>query len=186
MEAAVMNLFCSKDKVLVVNGGSFGKRFVQICEIHNIPFSEIKITQGKDISEADLKPFDNSGYTGLLINVCETSTGVHYNIDLVSGFCKRNGIFLCIDAISSFLADSLDMNALHAGAVITGSQKALATPPVYQLSHYLILLLSVYTAISLIPFILTLNWHWRMEREARLHLLQLLGFSDRLIPGLRK
>ena len=38
MEAAVMNSFTSDDKVLIVNGGSFGKRFVQICQIHQIPY----------------------------------------------------------------------------------------------------------------------------------------------------
>ena len=38
MEAAVMNSFTSDDKVLIVNGGSFGKRFVQICQIHQTPY----------------------------------------------------------------------------------------------------------------------------------------------------
>lgn len=32
MEAAVMNLFTECDRVLVVNGGSFGARFAKICE----------------------------------------------------------------------------------------------------------------------------------------------------------
>ena len=34
MEAAVMNLFTKEDKVLVIDGGSFGHRFVELCEIH--------------------------------------------------------------------------------------------------------------------------------------------------------
>lgn len=37
MEAAVMNLFTERDRVLVVNGGSFGARFAKICEIHEVP-----------------------------------------------------------------------------------------------------------------------------------------------------
>src|SRR3712207_5549827 len=37
MEAVVMNLFSTIDKVIVVNGGSFGHRFVQLCDIHDIP-----------------------------------------------------------------------------------------------------------------------------------------------------
>ena len=41
MEAAVMNLFDEKDKVLVVNGGSFGARFAELCKIHNITFNII-------------------------------------------------------------------------------------------------------------------------------------------------
>ena len=63
------------------------------------------------------------------MNVHETSTGVHYDIEMISDFCKKNNIFLVVDAISSFLADSFDMAALGVDVMITGSQKALACPP---------------------------------------------------------
>ncbi|MCQ2601572.1 MAG: hypothetical protein MJ184_09460, partial [Treponema sp.] len=33
MECSVMNFFSDKDKVLVVNGGSFGHRFTELMEI---------------------------------------------------------------------------------------------------------------------------------------------------------
>ena len=32
---------------------------------------------------------------------------------MISEFCKKNGIFLVVDAISSFLADDFDMNKLE-------------------------------------------------------------------------
>lgn len=48
MEAAVINVFDTKDKVLIVNGGSFGQRFVKICQIHQIPYTEIKLEIGKN------------------------------------------------------------------------------------------------------------------------------------------
>ena len=48
---------------------------------------------------------------------------------MISEFCKKNGIFLVVDAISSFLADDFDMNKLGVQVMITGSQKALACPP---------------------------------------------------------
>jgi aspartate aminotransferase-like enzyme len=50
-------------------------------------------------------------------------------MQLVSDFCKRNHILLIVDAISAFISDELDMTALGAAAVITGSQKALAVQP---------------------------------------------------------
>ena len=129
MEAAVMNVFTPHDRVLVVNGGSFGERFAQLCRIHDIPYTEIKPAMGETVTAAMLQPYEGQGYTGFLVNVHETSTGVHYDIDLISGFCRRNNIFLVVDAISSFLADSFDMKALHADVMIAGSQKALACPP---------------------------------------------------------
>ena len=117
MEATVMNVFDKTDKVLVVNGGSFGQRFVELCQIHEIPYEE------------QLDMYDGKGFTGFLVNVHETSTGVHYDIEMISEFCKKNGIFLVVDAISSFLADDFDMNKLGVQVMITGSQKALACPP---------------------------------------------------------
>lgn len=47
MEAAVMNLFTERDRVLVVNGGSFGARFAKICEIHEVPHEEIQLESGR-------------------------------------------------------------------------------------------------------------------------------------------
>lgn len=129
MEAAVMNLFNESDNVLIVNGGSFGKRFVEICQIHDIKYTEIKIPLGETLTEEELKKFDNAGYTGFLVNIHETSIGEHYNLELISNFCKKNNMFLLVDAISSFLADELNIKEEHIGAVITGSQKALACPP---------------------------------------------------------
>lgn len=130
MEAAVMNTLSPEDKAIVVNGGSFGHRFVRLCEIHNIPFSEIKLETGKALTAEMLREYEGKKeYTAFIVNLHETSTGVLYDIDLISGFCKRNGLFLIVDAISSFLADRFDMKNNGADIMITGSQKALACPP---------------------------------------------------------
>jgi serine-pyruvate aminotransferase/archaeal aspartate aminotransferase len=129
MEASVMNLLTTEDKALVVNGGSFGQRFVDLCELYAIPHTVIKMKTGQQITAEMLEQYDGQGYTAFLVNVGETSTGVHYDIDLLSKFCRRNHLFLLVDAISSFLADEFDMKQLGADVMITGSQKALACPP---------------------------------------------------------
>ena len=129
MEATVMNVFDKTDKVLVVNGGSFGHRFVELCQIHEIPYEEICLKPGKALKREQLALHDGKGFTGFLVNVHETSTGVHYDMEMISEFCKRNGIFLVVDAISSFLADEFEMKRLGVQVMITGSQKALACPP---------------------------------------------------------
>ena len=129
MEAVVMNTLSSKDKALVINGGSFGQRFVDLLELHDIPYSEIKLDVGQPLSIDMLEAYEGKGYSAFLINVHETSTGVHYDMDVVSDFCSRNGAFLIVDAISSFLADEFSMKKYVVGAMITGSQKALACPP---------------------------------------------------------
>ncbi|MCQ2097238.1 MAG: aminotransferase class V-fold PLP-dependent enzyme [Fibrobacter sp.] len=129
METAIMNTLTPKDKAIVINGGSFGHRFVELCELHEIPFSEVKLPAGKALKPEHLKEFEGKGYTTFVVNKHETSTGVHYDMDLISDFCKRNNLFLIVDCISTFLADPFHMEELGADIMITGSQKALACPP---------------------------------------------------------
>ena len=138
MEAVVMNVLTPQDRVLVVNGGSFGHRFCELCEVHGVPHDEIKLNVGEQIKARHLELFDCSDcsdcsikkkYTALLVNKHETSTGGHYDMALLSEFCKRNGMMLIVDNISSFLADEFNMAELGADVMIAGSQKALACPP---------------------------------------------------------
>lgn len=129
MEAVVMNVFTAEDKLLIIDGGSFGHRFTQICDIHKIPYTAIKPERGHVVTAEMLKEFEGKGYTGLLVNIHETSTGVHYNPQILGDFCKKQRMLYVIDAISSFLADPLDMQECNADVIITGSQKVLACAP---------------------------------------------------------
>lgn len=129
MEAVIMNGLTKKDKVLIVNGGSFGHRFIEIHEFHGLNYTSIDLEFGKTLTKEDLLPFENKGYTAFVVNLHETSTGVFYHLDLISDFCKRNNLLLVVDAISCFLTDPIDMEKYGIDFVITGSQKALGCQP---------------------------------------------------------
>lgn len=129
MEATVMNCLNVYDKVLVINGGSFGSRFAQICELHDIIYEELKLNHGKKLTKERLYEYDGKGFTALLVNIDETSTGVLYDSEMIGDFCKKNNLFYVCDCVSSFLADPFDMGKCGADVMITGSQKVLACPP---------------------------------------------------------
>lgn len=129
MESSIMNFFTSRDKVLVINGGSFGERFVELCQIHEIPFTEIKLNYGQPLTKQILSKYENQNFTGFAVQLCETSTGVLYDMNMIGDFCKKNDIFLLVDAVSGFMADYFSMKKMNVNAAITGSQKALALPP---------------------------------------------------------
>lgn len=129
MEAVVVNFFDERDKVLVVNGGGFGQRFAELCELYKLDYTSIHLDNGMPLTQDELEKYNNQGYTGLLVNIHETSTGVHYDLGMIADFCRRNHIFFVVDAISSFLADEVDMQKNNIDVMITGSQKALACPP---------------------------------------------------------
>lgn len=129
MEATVMNCFKDVDKVLVINGGSFGQRFVELCEIHDVPHDVLKLNHGQKLTKERLYEYNNKEYTGLLVNIDETSTGVLYDAEMLGEFCKKNNMFFVCDCVSAFLADPFDMAHCGADVMITGSQKVLACPP---------------------------------------------------------
>lgn len=129
MEATVMNCFSENDKVLVINGGSFGQRFVDICKIHEIPFVSLHLNFGEKLTKEKLYEFDEQDFTGLLVNVDETSSAVLYDTIMIGEFCRKNNLFFVCDCVSSFLADPFSMKICGADVMITGSQKVLACPP---------------------------------------------------------
>lgn len=129
MEAAVVNSLTKEDKALVINGGSFGHRFCEILDIHGIPYEQIELKPGEGLTKEKLYSFDGKGCTALLVNGCETSTGVKYDVEQIGEFCRKNDMFYILDAVSMFIADPIDMAKINADIVITGSQKALACPP---------------------------------------------------------
>lgn len=129
MEAAVMNCLGAQDKALIIDGGSFGHRFVQICERHGIPKETVKLEFGVRLTEEMLDKAYTEDMTALLVNLHETSTGQLYDIDLIHNFCVKYNLFLIVDAISCFLADPINMERFGIDVMITSSQKALALAP---------------------------------------------------------
>ena len=129
MEAVIMNCFTPKDKVLIINGGTFGQRFVDICEIHEVPYVALELEHGRKLTKEKLYEYDDQDFTGLLVNVDETSTAVLYDTKMLGEFCKKNNLFFVCDCVSSFLADPFYMEECGADVMITGSQKVLACPP---------------------------------------------------------
>lgn len=129
MEATVENCVSDDDKVLVINGGGFGKRFCELLNYHGATYDEVLIKWNETLSEKHLLPFENKGYTTLFVNLHETTSGQLYNIELLSDFCKRNNMYLIVDAISTFLADDYDMTKYGIDVTIISSQKGLCCSP---------------------------------------------------------
>lgn len=125
MEAVVENSVFEDDKVLVINGGTFGRRFCELLKHHNKNFDSINLNWGETLTSDLLYQFDNQNYTMLFVNLHETSNGQLYDIQLLSEFCKKNNMLLVVDAISTFLADDYDMEKYGIDATIISSQKGL-------------------------------------------------------------
>ncbi len=129
MDAAAANLLSREDKVLVINGGSFGARFSRICDHYGIPHEDYVIPFLHAFCREEFEQYSGRGFTALLVNACDTSTGQLYDLDYLGDFCARNHMLFVVDAVSAYLADPIDMERQNIDVLLTASQKALALAP---------------------------------------------------------
>lgn len=129
MEATVLNCLSQDTKVLIINGGTFGERWVELCKLHSIPHDVVSVPFEKDLDEEMLKPFRKRGYFALLVNIHETGIGKLYDAKMLSRFCAEEGMYFFADAISSIFADEYKIKELKTDITIVSSQKALALTP---------------------------------------------------------
>lgn len=127
LESVVTNLLDADDNALVVNGGGFGARFVEICNIHEVNHFDFKV-KNTDLSDIALLAPKQS-FSSLLVNAHETSVGHIYDLKALGEYCKRDNLLYIVDAISMFVTDEISMQKDGIDAVIISSQKALALPP---------------------------------------------------------
>ena len=59
----------------------------------------------------------------------ETSTGQLFNLDRIGTICRKFGVSLVVDVISTFLAEPLSMDKYGIDIAITSTQKGLNIPP---------------------------------------------------------
>ncbi len=128
MESVVMNFLTKNDNAIVINGGTFGQRFVNLCTSHDVPHLNFKV-ENTNLSDINNRVEQVEKYNALLVNGHETSIGTLYDLEAIGQFCKDNNLFNIVDAISMFVTDELDMQKHHIDAVITSSHKGLGLPP---------------------------------------------------------
>jgi len=129
MEGAIQNLFSPGDKVLVVNNGNFGNRWVQMSRAFGLEVIEIIFDWGQKVDNDEVaKSLATSTQIKAAICVhCETSTGT---VNDVQGFAKAaHNVITVVDAVSSLGACELRTDEWSIDVVVAGSQKALMSPP---------------------------------------------------------
>ncbi|MBA2374790.1 MAG: alanine--glyoxylate aminotransferase family protein [Actinomycetota bacterium] len=128
-EGAMQNLFSPGDKVLVVNNGNFGNRWVKMGAAFGLEVTELVYDWGAKADNdeiADALATDPEIKAAICV-LSETSTGT---VNDIEGFAKVTGNAISIvDAISGLGACELRSDEWGVDVVVAGSQKALMTPP---------------------------------------------------------
>jgi aspartate aminotransferase-like enzyme len=133
MEASVVNILSPGDKVLVLNVGAFGSRWVKILKAFGANVIEERIERGKAIDPsrvAELLSQDkNKEIKAVFLQHNETSTGVLNDVENIAKEINKHGAMIVVDAVSGLGAADLKTDAWGLDIVCAGSQKAFMVPP---------------------------------------------------------
>jgi serine---pyruvate transaminase len=128
-EGAIQNLFSPGDKVLVVNNGNFGNRWVKMSRAFDLEVTELKYEWGvkadnEEVSDALAR---DPHIKAAICVLSETSTGT---VNDIEGFARATeGVITVVDAVSGLGACPLRTDEWGVDVVVAGSQKALMSPP---------------------------------------------------------
>jgi aspartate aminotransferase-like enzyme len=130
MEASVANLFSPGDEVLIVNGGKFGERWLNIANAFGLSPVEIKVEWGKPVTVTQVKKELNARpkIQGVMIQASETSTTVLHPVKEIAKLTK-DGPLLLVDGVTAVGVVPLPLDEWGIDVLVTGSQKALMLPP---------------------------------------------------------
>lgn len=132
MESAVVNTLNQGDKVLVINGGKFGERWLKICQTYNINAESITVEWGRSVNVEDVKAFlvKNPDTKAVFVQGSETSTTVYHPIKELAAITKNMAeTLLVVDGITSAGVHDTCFDEWGIDILITGSQKAFMLPP---------------------------------------------------------
>ncbi|HXV02085.1 MAG TPA: alanine--glyoxylate aminotransferase family protein [Gaiellaceae bacterium] len=131
MESAISNLTRPGDPVVVVSAGHFGERWIEMARNFGCDVDAVAYEWGESPVPEDLasRLGELGGAKAVFTTHSETSTGVVADVQALAAVAKDAGALVVVDAVSSLGAVPVETDAWGLDAVISGSQKALMTPP---------------------------------------------------------
>lgn len=133
LEASVVNFLSPGDRVLSVNNGHFCERYAEIAERFGVRVDRVVSEWGlpvpPDAIAERLRADVRREYRAVFVTQSETSTGVHNDVRVFRAAMGDHPALLLVDAVSSLGAIPLETDAWGVDVGVTGSQKALMSPP---------------------------------------------------------
>jgi aspartate aminotransferase-like enzyme len=131
MESAVTNTLSPGDPVLVVNGGKFGERWIELGKTYGLDVTTLDVEWGTAVDpaavERALKARPDT--KAVFVQASETSTTAFHPIAQLAELTRNRECLLIVDGITSVGVIDMPMDTTGIDVLVTGSQKALMLPP---------------------------------------------------------
>jgi aspartate aminotransferase-like enzyme len=129
-ESAVQNLVSPGEPHLVVSAGNFGERWAALTRAYGADVDHLQYEWGETPDPDDVRArLQERGAKAVWVVHSETSTGVVSDVQALAAAARDNGALIVVDAVSSLGAVPCEIDAWGLDVVVSGSQKALMTPP---------------------------------------------------------
>jgi len=129
-ESAVQNLVSPGRPHLVVSAGNFGERWAAMTGAYGAEVDHLRYAWGETPDPDDVRArLRERPADAVWVVQSETSTGVVADVQALAAAAKEGGALVVVDAVSSLGALPCETDAWGLDVVVSGSQKALMTPP---------------------------------------------------------
>lgn len=118
-------------RVLVINNGAYGERFVKIAKAYSLDYKEIFFNWNEPINiekiENELKKDSSIKFLAMIHH--ETTTGILNPVKEIGEIAKRHGCIFIVDAISSFAGIPFSIKDYNIDFMISTSNKCIQGTP---------------------------------------------------------
>jgi len=131
LDACLMQLAGNDGITLIPTNGVFGKLLVKIARSSSDRVEEVEFSINQQIAPEALDELlrKQREINSVALVHCETHSGVLNPIAEYGEVCRRHGVFLMVDAVSSIGGAPFAMDSWGVDLCVTASQKALGAPP---------------------------------------------------------
>ncbi len=131
IEATLGTCVSDRGRLLVVVNGAYGERMRQIAERLRLPHAVLRVAEHLPVESADLlAALDaNRDVTHVALVHCETTTGLLNPLAALAELTTARRLILIVDAMSSFGALPIDMDALGVHYLVASSNKCIEGVP---------------------------------------------------------
>ena len=131
VEAAVATIVAAGEKILILNNGFFGDRWLQLSLARGLQPTELVAPLGEifDLAEVERVLATEGPFAAVLAVHHETSTAVLNPIAAIGRLCKQAGVPFIVDAIASLGGDPLYMDDWNIDICVAATNKCLGVAP---------------------------------------------------------
>lgn len=131
VEAMITSLVPNHGRVLVVENGVYGERISNIARRHQIACTQIAHDwlSAPDLARIEAVLSADGPFTHVAVVHHETTSGRLNALGPLAELCKRFGVRLLLDAVSSFGAEEIEAEAWNIDAMAATANKCLHAVP---------------------------------------------------------